>query len=451
MEGTVCALVFNLLFLSLIAAPSSAETIAAKVSEDVAAAPLLRRDSRHVRRWISPTAAAKSSTDVMREASVSPSGHVDLHNEQADTDDWRKWWQWDLTDAVRSNVASVLQMETGAAGQINGKVSHSGGHQSPAGLPWAPGAKPSWLVRTDGLVIDARSPVQKASGGGKLLVSVVSMDHSNTWEVEKAKRPKWLRVMLATNRAHAKKYGHAMVLRWQPSQPELTTWQNKTCTSEKRDHVECIKRNERENINWEKHLMLSDYLNSSQNFSHVMMLDADAMFMRPDLDSMTRMAAILDKEKKDLFTASEDWLKYGENRLNGGVLLAKNTQWTRDLFQDLFECHRAMRLYHTRTLGDSAIQCSSNEMVALNDWKDRDETKRKLYLASGRYWNRGGEVLYSQNPTFLDKQMYELGLKDPEMEIIHFMGGAKGGAAEAICKQGVSLTMEDPDGYGCGI
>lgn len=282
-------------------------------------------------------------------------------------------------------------------------------------------------------------------------MSVVSMDHGNTWELEKAQRPKWLRVMLAANRAHVKKHGHAMILRWQPSQPELTEWQNETCKLEKKDNIECIKKNERENINWEKHLMLSDYLNSSENFSHVMMLDADAMFTRPDLDSMTRMAAVLDEKGKDLFTASEDWLKYGEDRLNGGVLLAKNSQWTRDLFQDLWDCHRAMRLQHTRTLNSGAIQCSSNEMVALNDWKGRKETKDKLHLASGRYWNRGGEVLFSQNPTFADKRMFLVGLSDPDMEIIHFMGGAKGGAAEALCKQGLNMTGEDPDRYGCGV
>eukprot|EP00913_Durusdinium_trenchii_P026252 g24631.t1 len=146
-------------------------------------------------------------------------------------------------------------------------------------------------------------------------------------------RPRWLRSILATNRFHVRRYGHAMVIRWLPSQPQLLEWQRQQCgeLSEK----DCTQKNERENFNWEKHRMLEDcwhrsrmegeertfdriyqeddvflfhpelvggqgfspvwlakqdYLKSSQNFSYVMMLDADAALVRHEHDILAAMA-----------------------------------------------------------------------------------------------------------------------------------------------------------------
>eukprot|EP00929_Paragymnodinium_shiwhaense_P001437 TRINITY_DN101676_c0_g1_i1.p1 TRINITY_DN101676_c0_g1~~TRINITY_DN101676_c0_g1_i1.p1 ORF type:complete len:471 (-),score=89.58 TRINITY_DN101676_c0_g1_i1:48-1391(-) len=415
--------------------------------EGPAAASLVRRDApRRTRLSIHSAAVAIGASGKVAEQSTAERFVGMSADDYAR--DWRLLWQWERPAGVQVEAASIMQMET-VEGSTR-KASHSSMHASPSGLPWAAGTPPNWLLRSDGLIVDGRTDEQKKTGGGKLLVSVVNMDAGNTWETSSSKRPRWLRVMLAANKAHAVKHGHAFVLRWQPTQPALTDWQLNFCH---RDNIsssdECSKHYERENINWEKHLMIADYLNSTQAFSHVLMLDADAMFMRHDLDTMQRMADILEDKKAELFSASEDWLKYGENRLNGGVLLAKNSQFNRDLFNDLWECHRGMRVHRTRTLGDSVIECSSNEMVALNDWRERPGMKQKMHLASGRYWNRGGEVLFSQNPTFSDKRMYELGLKDPDMEIIHFMGGAKGGAGDVICSSGLNLTLEGPAGYGC--
>lgn len=283
-----------------------------------------------------------------------------------------------------------------------------------------------------------------------LLVTVVNMDASNTWGVEHVKRPRWLRVMLEITKAHVRKHGHAMALRWKPTQPQLTEWQIEACHREKAGDGECVKRNERENINWEKHLMLSDYLHSPANFSHVMMMDADAIFTRADADSMSSMAKVLEEKAADLFTASEDWMKHGEERINGGVLLAKNTKFTGDLFQDLWECHRAKWVKSTRTLVDGPIQCSSNEMVGLNDWRSRRGMAQKIHLASGRYWNRGGEVLFALQNDHSDARMHEQGLKDPEMEIIHFVGGTKNPAGDVLCRSFVDLTGENASAYACG-
>merc|ERR1719379_929525 len=141
-----------------------------------------------------------------------------------------------------------------------------------------------------------------------------------------------------------------MVLRWDPTQPQLTSWQNRSCKEKKYSNLKCHDDNERENVNWEKHLMLLDYLQSPHGFSHVMMLDADAVFVRPDLDTMRRLASILEETQTDLFVSDEDWLKNGQGRINGGVLFAKNTDFTRALFQDLWNCHRASWIEHPKTL-----------------------------------------------------------------------------------------------------
>merc|ERR1719327_1019993 len=148
-----------------------------------------------------------------------------------------------------------------------------------------------------------------------------------------------------------------MVLRWDPTKPILTDWQKSKCEKSNVPDVVCHNSNERENINWGKHLMLLDYLNSPQNFSHVLMLDADAMFVRPDLDTMRRLGALLEETGKELFVSDEDWLKHGQGRINGGVVFAQNTNFTRALFQDLWDCHRSLQLDHPRTLHDGGKEC----------------------------------------------------------------------------------------------
>ena len=34
----------------------------------------------------------------------------------------------------------------------------------------------------------------------------------------------------------------------------------------------------------------------------------------------------------DVFLTNEDWLKNGENRINGGVIMARNSKWSEDMF-----------------------------------------------------------------------------------------------------------------------
>merc|ERR1712232_1538225 len=105
---------------------------------------------------------------------------------------------------------------------------------------------------------------------------------------------------------HIRKWGHAMVLRWKPSTPQLTPWIIKNCGSKSEE--QCERENERENFNWEKHLQMLEYLQSPEKFDCVLLLDADAAFVRPNHNTLQLMADALDNNDKKVFMADEDWL-----------------------------------------------------------------------------------------------------------------------------------------------
>merc|ERR1711933_438594 len=111
--------------------------------------------------------------------------------------------------------------------------------------------------------------------------------------------------MLATNREHARRHGHAMVLRWVPSAPQIKPWQWRHCGNI--TEVECTREYERANYNWEKHLYLVEYLKSAESFAHVMMIDADVVLVQPEHDTLGRMAVELVSAGKELMLSDEDW------------------------------------------------------------------------------------------------------------------------------------------------
>eukprot|EP00438_Fugacium_kawagutii_P007379 Skav203431 [mRNA] locus=scaffold727:73198:73662:+ [translate_table: standard] len=115
------------------------------------------------------------------------------------------------------------------------------------GLPVAHG-RPGWLARRDELVVDARAEPK----GGMLILQLVLNDAGGYWgSAGSAQRPRWLRAILSTNRQHAMRHGHAMVLRWKRTLP-LTEWQEQMCSRSGKSREECIKSWERENFCWEK-------------------------------------------------------------------------------------------------------------------------------------------------------------------------------------------------------
>jgi len=304
------------------------------------------------------------------------------------------------------------------------------------GLPIAAAPRPEWLLRDDELVVDARRPPGER---GILIVQAVLMDARSDWGKTSGPRPHWLRAILATNRAHAQRHGHAVILRAHPTQPQLTKWQWLQCAM--KDPDKCLQANERENFNWEKHLMMSDYLNSEQNFSHVLMLDADAALVHPEHDTLRQIAAVMDAKGKHVFLTDEDWLEYGAGRINGGLIFVRTSQFTRDLFLDTFDAHLkgSARLQNWR-IGIKDMECSSNEQVCLNDlWQGTGQAVFKPYamMASGKRYNLGAE------------RGGEKKLGSPGVEVMHWMGGSKGGAGNALCRGGRNFTGEGESGYGC--
>ncbi|CAK9016132.1 unnamed protein product [Durusdinium trenchii] len=263
----------------------------------------------------------------------------------------------------------------------------------------------------------------------------------------------WLRAILATNRHHARLHGHCIILRWQPTQPQLTKWQKRRCG--KTDEKSCTRQNERENFNWEKHLMLYEYLMSPQNFTHVLMLDADAALVKHSVDILGGIAAQMAQRNLDVFLTSEDWLLNGERRINGGFLMTRNSEWSEHLFKDTFRAHvvgpGGLRRWK---IGLPHQECSSNEQICLNDIMSGSSLNKKLVkghmsLESGIIYNRGGcTVKHCGEPT-TDPKMEALGMKDERLQVLHFTGSSKYLAPQVLCDDGEDYTGDGPKGYGC--
>merc|ERR1712232_403383 len=142
--------------------------------------------------------------------------------------------------------------------------------------------------------------------------------------------------------------------------------------------------------------------------------------VKPDHDTLREIAKILDSKKKSLFLTDEDWLLNGQGRINGGLMMAKNTPFTRALFQDTFHAH-IMGPAHLKKwkIGVEELECSSNEQICLNDlWPGGGKKHFEPYamMASGLKYNRGAEP-----------GIHGLGIDhihDKDVEIMHWMGGS---------------------------
>lgn len=305
------------------------------------------------------------------------------------------------------------------------------------GLPVVEGPRMPWIIKEDELVVDTRRP---AGHGGMLIVQAVLADSQSTWSKNQGMRPRWLRAILATNREHARRHGHALVLRAQPSQPQLTAWQWRQCRM--KDAFKCVQQNERENFNWEKHKMMAEYMLSSQNFTHILMLDADAALIRHEHNTLQRIAKTMEEKGKEVFLTNEDWLdKNGASTINGGLMFVKNTVFTQNVFQDTFDAHiKGSAMLRNWRIGIDKMECSSNEQICLNDlWQGSGKSvfAPHAMMASGLIYNRGAERGGDRH------------MNDPKVEVMHWMGGSKSTAGQSLCDGTTDFTGEGPRGYGC--
>ncbi|CAK0828326.1 unnamed protein product [Prorocentrum cordatum] len=96
---------------------------------------------------------------------------------------------------------------------------------------------------------------------------------------------------------------------------------------------------------------------------------------------------------KPLLLTDEDWSGKGRGRINGGLLFAENSHFTRELFEDILDAHWHGYLPEARSLGHS-LNCEFNEQLCLNGlWRYSAAFRNRTRVASGRRYNRGGCVL----------------------------------------------------------
>merc|ERR1719282_864098 len=121
-------------------------------------------------------------------------------------------------------VASVLVSTTPAVVNMTRPALAVTGNVTPKwlstlGLPMAPEPQPGWVTKADVVVVDAHANGKEHRNGGILFVQTVLMNKNDVWgegKTGKVQRPRWLRAILATNKAHIASYGHSMLIRWDP-------------------------------------------------------------------------------------------------------------------------------------------------------------------------------------------------------------------------------------------
>ncbi|CAD7922148.1 unnamed protein product [Amoebophrya sp. A25] len=358
--------------------------------------------------------------------------------------------------------------------------------------------RPEWLVREDRLLLDVNAHKVSDKVRALAVVTVIEAAGADDWG-KPADRPNWSRTLLAATLQHLRQWGHGLVARTQftdqrqqstssegreRTRSHLQDWQRYQCSEQKKSAEQCEKDFQRENFNWEKHLMLADYLNLKEGkgyrFTHVAMLDGDLALVNRQVDSLGLLAWHMWRAGKSLFMANEDWLK-GEDegaarsharRGNGGFILATGS-FGRKLFLDSFDAHVHGNGRGTKgSRGGAPVwprlgirqECSSNEQLCLSDImystshrfpddsmgpspntavSTSGETdaapgsnvpghqgeprtaKSLIFLGSGTFWNRGRSP---QKP----------GMPDPDarLHVLHYMGGGRQQSLRDLCSSG---------------
>eukprot|EP00038_Savillea_parva_P028503 m.65465 g.65465 ORF g.65465 m.65465 type:complete len:552 (-) comp8293_c0_seq1:78-1733(-) len=228
-------------------------------------------------------------------------------------------------------------------------------------------------------------------------------------------RPLWLQAALAANRNAAERYGHTLDVKQLPGPPFIKA-QIDYCSTLPADQPNgpfprrnCYKSAHRNNCTWYKFKQILDYLLANVA-EYVLFVDCDAFIMqRQDHDPVAKMVDVMNQHKVDIMVADEDW-RGAVGATNTGVILARNCNWTTTFLSELL----AMRL-------DG--RCKTNEQACFRSVVSRDDygAKSHVLIDSGLKWNRHPADKRDPQNVKMDWDT------NANTEIVHFMGGAKGG------------------------
>lgn len=345
-----------------------------------------------------------------------------------------------LTVSEREALGLAERFGEEAAAKVEAEVADAVGSLPPAGAGSTPKLRGSLLGtavkvntqrhvygRAGSIAAKDGDVIQSNSSGksGMVLGHVLIQNQRATFSSNFKSAPMWLRTLLAVNQRHCEKHGHTMVLRTKAS-AGTPSWQRPYCTGRNSSVsvAECIERFEREDNNWEKEAMMLDYL-ERPGVNYALIMDADIALTQPSADTMRNMAKELERTGRDILLTDEDWRKGGKGHINGGVLFAKATDYSRTFFRELMQAHTLGPTYR-----GPAPRCVSNEQLCLHGSLMPKQNHGypglgdKLLLSSGTRYNRGSS-------TFLGCEVINQPCKKKsvtttkDLELLHFMGGSK--------------------------
>lgn len=295
-------------------------------------------------------------------------------------------------------------------------------------------------LHRQGMAVDEADRFANVGKSSILVMTLLIEDGSEYKPEGKDQYKSWIVKVLNHTAGHMRRHGHTLGVRTRMTMPAPKT-QEAECRKRAHDYPSfgdfkaCMIEKYRENANWEKFRILQDYFTKgSRHFSHILFLDVDATPMNPDPahDTVRLMAEEMDRRGVSLLMADEDWRgTEGTGRLkgNGGVMMWKATDFSKTLLKALATAH------YTRD--GKGWSCPLNEQLCLSNYQEHPdlanfteglEHEQHTAVLSGLKWNRHPCVLKMHSCTAdqLPTSVYEKGLTDPELEIMHFMGGAKG-------------------------
>jgi len=341
----------------------------------------------------------------------------------------------EISRRVVGRLASALSMSTGhhlhANSSLLGNGSSATKPKKQAAVKKVKTINPDDLPDIEQRHLPKTDEVVEGKGSPFMLGFVSIGDHNGAWSPSKL--DKGMQEVMELNRAQAKKFNYRMVVRKAPTLADhgLTPQQVEGCRGLNiTDRDACRRKYERMSFNWEKEAMLVDYL-SQRDVKYAMALDCDAAMVHKRDDTMKKMAAELERTGRDILIADEDWWLNGKGMLNGGMVFAKNTPFTRKFFNSIVQAH----IWGHNYTGPGS-KCFDNEQLCLSaSVTAYPGLKDKLLVASGGRWNRhpcafspkgckAGKI--DRVPSF-----------DPQLQVVHFMGGAKSAAHRTLFNLGI--------------